>query len=154
VDAPVGDELLQRDLRDLAADRVERREGDGFWRVVDDQINAGEALEGPDVPALAADDPPLHVVVGEGNDGDGDVGGVVRGAPLDGQRDDLARSPLGFLAGFRLDLLDDLERVAARRLLDLLEDLLAGLLRGQAADPFELSLMLGLHSRNVIAGPG
>ena len=68
MDAAVLDQLLERQLRDLAADAVERREDDGLRRVVDDEVDAGQVLERADVAALAADDPPLHVVGGELDD--------------------------------------------------------------------------------------
>ncbi len=62
LDAAVLDELEQRDLRDLAPDRVERRQDDGLRGVVDDHVHAGQVLERADVAALTADDAPLHVV--------------------------------------------------------------------------------------------
>ena len=65
VDAAVLDELGEREAGDLAADRVEAAEDDGLRGVVDDQVDAGRLLEGADVAALAADDPALHLVVGQ-----------------------------------------------------------------------------------------
>ena len=62
VDAPVLDQLHERQLRGLSPDAVERREDDSLRRVVDDEVDTGEVLQRPDVAALAADDPPLHVV--------------------------------------------------------------------------------------------
>jgi len=62
VDTPVLDQLRERELRDLAPERVERREDDRLRRVVHDHVDAGQVLERADVAALAADDPPLHVV--------------------------------------------------------------------------------------------
>ena len=62
VDATVDEEPFERTLRDLAADRVKSGNDDSFRRVVDDEIDAGQRLEGADVPALAADDASLHVV--------------------------------------------------------------------------------------------
>ena len=68
-------------------------------RVVDDQVDAGGGLEGADVAALAADDAPLHVVVGEVHDRHRALDDVVGGDPLDGQRDDpLARALASWLA--------------------------------------------------------
>ena len=62
MDPPVGHQLGQRDAGDLAPDGIEAREDHGLGRVVDDQVHAGCLLEGPDVAALAADDPALHLV--------------------------------------------------------------------------------------------
>jgi hypothetical protein len=59
---PVLDELRERQLRDLAADAVERREHDGLRCVVDDEVDAGEVLERTDVAPFAPYDPALHVV--------------------------------------------------------------------------------------------
>ena len=47
-------------------------------RVVDDEVHAGEVLERPDVAALPADDPPLHVVGGKLHDGYRRLGRVTR----------------------------------------------------------------------------
>ena len=110
VDAAVRDEALERDAADLAADRVEAREDDGLGRVVDDQVDAGQLLEGADVAALAADDAALHVVARDVDDRDGRLGGVVGGDALDGDADDVAGLLVGLLAGARLGLADDTPR--------------------------------------------
>ena len=65
VDPAVGDQLLQGEPGDLAADRVEAAQQHRLGGVVDDQVDAGDLLEGADVAALAADDPALHVVAGQ-----------------------------------------------------------------------------------------
>jgi hypothetical protein len=62
MDAPVLDQLDERQFRGLAADAVEGGEHDGLRRVVDDEVHAGQVLERADVASLAADDPPFHVV--------------------------------------------------------------------------------------------
>ena len=62
VDAPVFDQLHERELRRFAANAVEGGQDDCLWRVVDDEIDAGEVLECADVPTLAPDDPPFHIV--------------------------------------------------------------------------------------------
>jgi len=64
VDAAVNDQLGQRPLGDLAAHGVEAADGDGFRRVVDDDIDAGRLLKGADVAPVAADDPALHLIGG------------------------------------------------------------------------------------------
>ncbi len=76
VNAAVLDQSLERDLGDLAADAVEPGDDDHAGRVVDDHVHAGRLLEGADVPPLAADDPALHLVVGNVDRADGDLGGV------------------------------------------------------------------------------
>jgi hypothetical protein len=59
-----------------------------------------------DVAALAADYAALHLVVGERDDGDGDLAGMVGGAALDGGGDDLARFLIRLVLVLLLDLLD------------------------------------------------
>jgi hypothetical protein len=95
VDAAVR-QLLERDARGLAADRVEAGQDDGLGRVVDDDVDAGGLLERADVAALAADDAALHLVGRQADDGDGALGGVVGGDALDGEREDVARLALRF----------------------------------------------------------
>ena len=104
MDPPVLDQLLERQLRDLAADPVERREHDGMGRVVDDHVDAGQVLERPDVPALAADDPPLHVVARELDHRHRRLGGVARGDALERVGDERARTPPRLAAGLLLHL--------------------------------------------------
>src|SRR5207237_390860 len=62
VDPAIDEQTLEGALRDLAADRIESRDDDGFRRVVDDQVDAREGLERSDVATLAADDPALPVI--------------------------------------------------------------------------------------------
>ena len=52
MNAPVGDQPLERRRGDLAADRVETGDHHRLRRVVDDQVDAGRRLEGADVAAL------------------------------------------------------------------------------------------------------
>src|ERR687897_3265708 len=99
VDAAVGDQLLQGQAADLAPDRVEAGQQDRLGGVVDDQVDAGDGLEGPDVAALAADDAALHVVRRQREDSDGRLRGLLGRDPLDGQGDDLAGAAVGPLPG-------------------------------------------------------
>ena len=51
MDASVLDELVERQSRDLASERIERGEHDRMRGVVDDEVDAGQVLERTDVPA-------------------------------------------------------------------------------------------------------
>ena len=82
VDPAVDDQRLHRDPGDLAADRVEAAQHHGLGGVVDDDVDAGDLLEGPDVAALAADDPALHVVAGQVHHRDRRLGGLLGREPL------------------------------------------------------------------------
>ena len=91
VDAPVIDQRLQGDPADLATNRIEAREQDCLRSVVDDDVDSGDRLEGPDVPALPADDPALDLVGRQVNDRYHALGRLVGRHPLDGLGHDLSR---------------------------------------------------------------
>ena len=90
VNAAVGDELVQGQAGDFPADHVEAADDDHARRVVDDQVDAGGLFEGADVAALAADDPPLHFVVGNADRAGRRLGGMRGRVTLERRDDDLA----------------------------------------------------------------
>ena len=137
MDAAVLEQLLQRHAGDLAADAVEAGEDHRVRRVVDDEVDAGQVLEGADVAALAPDDAALHVVGGELDDADGRLGGMAGGEPLHDDGEDVADAPVGLPLGLLLDGADDLRAVVAGLVLELLEQLLAGLRGRHAGDALE-----------------
>ena len=139
VDAAVLEQLLERHAGDLAADAVEAREDDRVGRVVDDEVDAGEVLEGADVAALAADDAALHVVGRQLHHRDRGLGGVARGEPLHDHGQDVADAPVGLPLGLLLDLAHELGAVMADLVLELLEQLVARLGSRHAGHPLELA---------------
>src|SRR3990172_12454722 len=68
MDSAVQDKAAQCQARDLTADGVEGAQGHSVWRIVYDKVDAGGALQGPDVAALPAADAALHFVAGNGDD--------------------------------------------------------------------------------------
>jgi len=106
VDATVLDQLSERDLGHLAADAVEGGENDRVRRVVDDDVDSGQALESANVTAFAADDPALHVVRGKLDHRDRRLGSVTRRHALQGIGDEVARASLRFQPGLLLELPD------------------------------------------------
>ncbi len=152
MDAAVHDQLLEGDPSDLPADRVEGGEDHGLGGVVDDEVHAGGGLQGPDVPSLAADDPALHLVVGQGHHGHGGFGHMVGGAALDGQCDDVAGLPIGLLLGLLLDVTEQDGGVVLGLLLHSGEEHLLGGIRGQAGDPLQLLFLLD-HQRLGVGFP-
>ena len=137
MDPAVGDELGEGDPGDLAADGIEARQDDGLRGVVDDQVDAGRLLEGPDVAALAADDPALHLVARQVDDRDRVLGRVVRGDALHRRDDDVAGLVVGLLAGSPLDRPGELDGVVLGLLADGLEQDRLGVLGRQAAHLLE-----------------
>ena len=137
VDAAVLNELFERETRNLTADGVKARDRDGLRRIVDDEIAAGERFDGTDVASLAADDAALHFVVGERNDGNGDLARVVGGAALDGCGDKLAGLLLGFVLELRFHFLDLGGHFVRAVSLDALDEVLLGFLHGVAGDLFQ-----------------
>ena len=143
VDASVGEQLGERQASDLAAHRVEARQHDGLGRVVDDEVDAGEVLEGADVASLAADDASLHVVRRQVDDRDGGLGDVVGGSALDRHREDVARPPVGVAPGLLLDLAHHLRHLVTGLVLGLLEEHLLGLHRRDARNALERRVLFG-----------
>src|SRR5665213_991211 len=82
VDASVLDEGLERVAGDLAPHGVERREQDELGRLVDLERHARRRLEGLDVAPFPADQPALHVLAREVDQGRGEVGVGLAGQPL------------------------------------------------------------------------
>ena len=88
MDAAVGQELLERAARDLAAVGIVGGDEHGLRGVVDDEVDARVQLERPDVAAFAADDAALHVVGRQVDHRDRGLDRVVGRQPLDGRGQD------------------------------------------------------------------
>jgi hypothetical protein len=132
VDAAVADELVERHPGNFAPHRVEAGEHDCFRRIVDDEVDAGGLLQGPDVPALAADDAALHLLVRQGDDGDRRLRGMVGGDALHHRRENAPGPVLALLVRVTLDVADPVLRLGLRLVNDLPDQALARLQRGEA----------------------
>ena len=161
MDAAVGDELLQCKACHLAAHRLEAGHRDGLGGIVDNEIGAGQRLDGADVAALAADDAALHLVIGQGYHTDGDLGHMVGGAALDGGGHDLAGAGVGLFLGACFDLLDLQGSLVGDLGLHLCDQVLLGLVGGEAGDTLqhlrlaaldELDLLLLTVGSSVLGG--
>ncbi len=130
MDPAVRDQALQGLPGHLPADRIESGNDHGLRSVVHDEIHPRGRFQRPDIPSFPADDPPLQLVAGEMDHGDGALGHVVVGVPLDGQGDDLPGLLFGRGLGLILQPLDLLGRLEPGLGLHHLHDLLLGLLRG------------------------
>ena len=143
VDPAVGNQPLDRLLRDLAPIRIESREDDRAGRVVDDQIDAGGEFERADVAALTADDPAFEVVARQVDHRHGRLDGVLGGAALNGFGDVLLGFAAGRLARLSIEPLQEIGGIVSGVVLDLLEQELLRFVRRQARDALELVLLLG-----------
>ncbi len=127
---------------DLAADRVETGEHHSFGGVVDDEIDAGEVLQGADVAALTADDPTLHVVGGQRHDGNGGLGHVAGGRALYAHRQDVLGPAVALVPGLLFDGPHHLGHVVPDLVLGALENDLRRLVPRQPGDLLQLALLL------------
>ena len=150
MDAAVGDQLFQRKARHLAAYRLEAGHRDGFRRIVDDQVCAGQRLDGADVAALAADDAALHLVIGQGYHTDGDLGHMVGGAALDSGGHDLTGAGVGFFLGAGFDLLDLQGSLVGNLRLHLRDQVLLGFLGGKAGDALQHFRLAALDELDLL----
>ena len=154
VDPAVQDQLLQGEPADLAPDRVEAGQQHGLGGVVDDQVDAGGRLERPDVAALAADDPALHLVARQVQDADHALRGLLAGDPLNGVDHDVPGAGVGGALGVAFDVAYQDRGLPLRLVLDALDQLGPGHVGGQAGDPFEFLavLLLGRGQLRLATG--
>ncbi len=142
MDATVRDQALEGQARDLPAVGVIGGDEDRLRGVVHDEVDPGEALQGPDVPPLPADDSALHVVGRQVHDRDRGLHRVVRGEPLDGGGQHLLGLHVRRLAGFLLQAHGQQLRLPTGLDLGLRHHLPASLLGGEAGDGLELAPLL------------
>src|SRR5258705_2900302 len=141
VDAAIGDELLERQSRDLATDRIEARHHHRVRRVVDDHIDSCRQLEGANVPAFATDDASLHFIVGERYCRHCSLDALLCRDTLDRQRDDLFRLALCVPLGRLAYLADAVGGVGVRLFFHAMNELRLGVAggdSGQLLDPAPL----------------
>ena len=151
MDTAVGDELLQRQSRHLAANGIEARNGDDLGGIVDDQLDTRQGLQLLDVPALAADDASLHLLAGQRHRGNGGLGYEVARASLNGQCHDAAGLIVGLLTVLLLQLHNALCLLVADLLLQLGDQLCLSLLGGIARDLFQHELLLVQSGVDLLA---
>jgi hypothetical protein len=134
MDAPISDELRDRDPGDLATNRVETTQDDRLRGVVDDQVDAGGLFEGADVATLPADDPALHLVGWQVDHTDGVLRRVVGGDALHRGQDDVPGLVLSLLARRALDRSRQLHGVVLGLRPDGVQQHRLGIVRAHARD--------------------
>src|SRR5205823_5391177 len=132
---------------------VEGREHDRMRGLVDDEVDAGQVLERADVATLAADDPPLHVVGWQLDDGDGRLRGVAGRDALERVGDEVACPPLRLGASLLLEHAHAAGELVARELLAALEQLSPRLLLRHPCDSLELGLLRVLGLLQLLLQP-
>jgi len=161
MDAAIGNELLQGQTGHLPAHRLKAGHRNGLGGIVDNEIRAGEGLQRTDVAALAADDTALHLVIGQGNHTDGNLSHMVCGAALDGGGHNLPGALVSLVLGTGLQLLDLHGGLVGDLRLHLLDQVLLGLVGGEAGNALqhlslaaldELDLILFLEDSVVLLG--
>ena len=138
MDTAVGNQALQGHAGNLTAGLIKAGQGDGFRRVVDDQVTAGGGLQSTDVAALTADDTALHLIVGQRDNTDRRLAGGIGGTAGNG----LAHHLTGHIVALVLEV--GLIGGNAHRLLvgefliQALQQHGTGVLLGHAGDGFQL----------------
>ena len=133
----VGNQPFQGDPGNLSADRVEAGQGDSLGGVVNNQINAGHGLDGPDITALAANDAALHFVVRQGHNRNGGFRHVIGGASLNGQGNDLAGLVVRVILCLLLDFHDFDRFFMNQFVFQFFQQIILGLVNGESGDSFQ-----------------
>ena len=108
-------------------------------RLVDDEVDARDVLERPDVAPLAADDPALHVVGRQHHQGHRGLRRVAGGKALHACGEHVARAPGRLAARLLLHLADHPRLVVAGLLLDLLQKCLPRLRATESGGALQLT---------------
>ncbi|MCG3141819.1 MAG: hypothetical protein HDKAJFGB_03148 [Anaerolineae bacterium] len=134
MNASIADEFVQRDARHFAANRIVRRNDDGFGRIVHDQIHARQHFNRANVAALFADDAPFHFIARQRHQRDGAFHHLVRRNAFDGGGDNFARAALALFARVHFHFADDARGILSRILFHLLQEQLFRLVRTHRGD--------------------
>ena len=143
VNAAVGNKVLERHAGSLTTDRIEARKHDGLGGVVNHEVDARHLLKGADVATLATNDATLEVIGGNMHGSDSDLGGMVGGATLDRQGENLLGGLVALGADLLLGLTDDGGRLVGNLAADLVEQLLVSILTRKVGNTLELGSLLG-----------
>src|SRR5919204_2654527 len=143
VNPAVDEQMVEGDPGDFPANRVEAAQDDGLRSVVDDEVHAGGVLQGPDVTAFTPDDPPLHLVAGYGDYGDGGFSGLLGSDPLHSGHQDVPGAFVAFFLDDLLPIANLLRDLLVQLFFDAGQDGGSGLGPGQAGDTLQLA-KLGL----------
>src|SRR5919201_1284188 len=139
VNPAVDEQMVEGDPGDFPANRVEAAQDDGLRSVVDDEVHSGGVLQGPDVTAFTPDDPPLHLVAGYGDYGDGGLSGLLGSDPLHGSHQDVPGAFVAFFLDDLLPIANLLRDLLVQLFFDAGQDGGSGFGPGQAGDALQLA---------------
>src|SRR5205814_8280642 len=118
--------------------------------LVDDEVDARQVLERTDVPALPADDAPLHVVGRKLDHRHRRLRGMARGHALQRIGHEVPRPPLRLGACLVLEHADATREVVPCELFAALEQVRLRVLQRHAGDPLELLLLRRLRLLELV----
>ncbi len=145
VNTTVSNQIFQRQPRNFTPHRIERRQDDGFRRVVDDKIHARQRLDGANVSSLATDNPPLHFIIGQGNDRHRRLGNGIRRIPLHGAGQNLPRRRIRIFFDFRF-VFPNPHRLLVRKLfIQAGQQQILGVIRGKSRDFLQFLFLLRIQ---------
>ena len=117
VDTAVYHQLAQRPAGNFAPHRVKAGNRDSFGGVVHNHIHPSGHLKGANVAAVAADNPPLHLIARQRHHRNGRLRHIFTAHPLNGQRNVFACPIVRFFLGPLFHLAHDPRHILPRFLL-------------------------------------
>ena len=153
MDTAIGNQFFQSNAGDFTAYGIKARQDDRFRRIVDDEIDAGQRFNSPDIASFTADDAAFHFIVQQGNDRYCRFGDVVSSTALDGHGNDFPGLAFGFFLGLVFQVLDHLRRFVLHFGLDVVQEQFLGIFICQAGNPFQFSHLLFMKGFDFFLHP-
>ena len=147
MDPAIGDETLQRGLGNFTTHGVETAHQDDAGGVVNNDRGTSRLLDGTDVATLTADDPALHGIGRQVDDGHHGISSHLTGMSFDGRGNDVSGPGLGSHPGLGHDGSGQLFGLQGGLLPRPSHDLLASLLRSESTDVHKF--VVGLLQRGL-----
>ena len=104
MDSSVSHQFFQCHTGNFPANRFKAGNSDGFRRIIDDQINAGERFNRADISTFSADDPTLHFIIWQLHHRNRCFRSVIRSAALNCLHNNFSCGIVGFVLHLLLKL--------------------------------------------------
>ena len=138
VDTAIGDQALQGHAGHFTAGLVKAGKGDGFRRIINNEVTASGSFQSADVAALAANDAALHLVRGQRHHADGGFTGGIGCAAGNGLADQLTGDGITFVLHVSLIGADLHGLFVGQLIVNVLQQHGAGIFLGHGGDGFQL----------------